>query len=240
MNIKKLTFNSPLYPAILRNIDSPPPQLYVLGDDLEALLKLPRVAIVGTRKVTPYGTSVTQRLASELAGQGVVIISGLAYGVDALAHKSALGAGGLCIGVLPCPVDNIVPVANQRLAQRILDQGGVLVSEYESGMPPQKQYFIARNRIMSGLADAVLVTEAGEKSGSLYTSNFAIKQGRELMAVPGNITSPASVGTNNILKSFNASAVTNYKDVLNILGLNNHQTKLPNIRGRNRNEQTIL
>lgn len=240
MNYKKLTLKSSDYPEVLKNIASPPKQLYCAGADLGELLKLPRVAIVGTRNVTPYGELVTARLARELAEQGVVIISGLAIGVDALAHQAALDAGGLCIAVLPCPLDNIVPATNRELARRILDNGGALVSEYAPGIDPQKQYFIARNRLMSGLAQAVLITEGGEKSGAIHTANFAIDQGRDVLVVPGSITNSQAAGVHNLLKAGKAAAVTSYKDVLHVLDLKDHSTPARQVRGRNAREQKLL
>ncbi|PIZ62545.1 DNA-protecting protein DprA [Candidatus Saccharibacteria bacterium CG_4_10_14_0_2_um_filter_52_9] len=240
MNIKKLTLGAADYPEELRNIPSPPKQLYCAGADLSELLKRPRVAIVGTRRMTAYGKMITLRLAQDLAEQGVVIISGLATGVDAVAHQAALDAGGLCIAVLPSPLDNVVPIFNRRLGQAILDQGGALVSEYAPGIPPQKQYFIARNRLVSGLADAVLITEAGEKSGAIHTANFALDQGRDVLVVPGNIHAAGSVGIHNLLKAGKAGAVTSYIDVINLLGLKDHSTPAPQVRGRNAYEQTVL
>lgn len=239
MIIKKLTFKSSGFPEVLRHIPAPPKQMYVTGAPLEELLKRPRVAIVGSRKITPYGKQVTARLAKELVEQGIVIISGLALGVDANAHQAALEAGGQAIAVLPGPIEKIVPATNRPLARRILEQGGALVSEYEEGEEPFKQNFIARNRLVAGLADAVLITEAGEKSGSLHTARFTLQQGKDVLAVPGNITSQASVGTNNLIKA-GATPVTSYVDVLHILGLADHQTAAREVRGRNANEQTVL
>lgn len=133
-----------------------------------------------------------------------------------------------------------MPTANRGLAERIIEQGGALVSEYPPGTRPQKQFFIARNRLMSGLADAVLITEAIEKSGALHTARFAIEQGRDILAVPGSIYSHASVGTNNLIKTLRAASVTSYKDVLECLGLNEHSVHAREVKGRNRNEQVIL
>jgi DNA processing protein len=240
MNIKKVKLSSPDYPERLRQIDSPPKALYHAGASLVELLKRPTVAIVGTRKISTYGRQATTDLARRLAEQGVVIVSGLALGVDATAHRAALEAGGLAIGVLPSPLEKIVPATNRRLANQIIENGGALVSEYEAGLPPFKQYFIARNRIMSGLADAVLITEAGAKSGALYTAEFANKQGREVLAVPNNIYQVGSIGVNNLIKTGQAGLVTGYKDILHALGLNDHKTPARAVKGRNRHEQTVL
>jgi DNA processing protein len=237
--INKLTLNAPDYPEILRNIPSPPRQLYHTGAPLEELLKRPCVAIVGTRKVSAYGREVTLKLARELAEQGIVIISGLALGVDALAHQATLDAGGLAIAVLPSPIEQIVPTTNRRLAQRILEQGGALVSEYDADALILPQNFIARNRIVSGLAKAVLITEASDQSGTKHTVTFANEQGKTIMAVPGDITRPGSVGVNSFIKS-GASLITSYIDVLHTLNLADHSTVAREIRGRNDHEQSIL
>jgi len=240
MNIKKLTLGSAGYPERLSQIPSPPKVLYHAGAPLDRLLERPAVAIVGTRKISPYGRQVTSEFAHQLAGQGLVIISGLAFGVDATAHQAALEAGGLCIAVLPSPLDNVVPVANRYLARRILGHGGALVSEYEPGEIPFRQNFIARNRLVSGLANAVVITEAPLKSGALHTANFAVDQGREVLVVPGNIYAPGSTGIHNLLKQSQAAPATSYKDVLNALGLADHQTAAKDVRGRNVREQAIL
>ena len=235
MEIKKLT----LIPEVLRNIPSPPQQLFCRGTPLEELLKRPRVAIVGSRGPSAYGKQVTTQLARELAEQGIVIISGLALGIDALAHQATLEAGSLAIAVLPSPVDKIYPAANRHLGEQILERGGALVSEYATGYPTYPQNFIARNRLVAGLAQAVLITEASEDSGSLHTARFARRQGKTVLIVPGQITSRLSAGTNDQLKK-GAKPVTNYQDILRTLGLSDHQTPARQVRGQNREEQTIL
>jgi DNA processing protein len=240
MNIKKLTFKSPDYPELLREIKSPPNPMFHIGAPLSELLKRPAVTIVGSRRMSPYGRQVTTQLSKDLAEQGVVIVSGLAFGVDATAHRAAIDAGGYAIAVLPGPLDNILPVSNRRLAQRILEEGGALVSEYPPGDIPFKQNFIARNRIMAGLTKAVIVTEAGEKSGALYTANYAFDHDRQVLVVPGNINSPYSIGANNLLKTDRAKAVISYKDVLNALDVPAHTTHIKEVKGRNRHEQVIL
>jgi DNA processing protein len=239
MNIKKLMLDAPDFPEVLKQIPASPKVLYQAGAPLKDLLKRPRVAIVGSRGVSAYGRQVTAKIAGQLAEQGIVIISGLALGVDCIAHKAALEANGLAIAVLPGPLDRIVPGTNRWLAEAILVKGGALVSEYASGEQPYKQNFIARNRLMSGLAQAVLITEATEKSGSLHTANFALQQGRDVLAVPGNIFSQGSVGTNNLIKS-GATPITSYLDVLHVLGFEAHQTRLNEVKGRNTHEQTVL
>lgn len=237
MDVKKLLYKAGGYPEPLRHISSPPKELFATGE-LNELLARPRVAIVGSRKVSIYGRNVTTMLAGELARQGVVIISGLALGVDAIAHRAALEAGGLTLAVLPGPIEMILPGSHQNLAMEIIKQGGALVSEYPEGSVPFKTNFVARNRIVAGLCDALLITEAAEKSGSLHTARFALEQGKDVLAVPGNITSPVSVGTNNLLKA-GAVPVTSTEDVLHVLNLK-PAVKARTIKGANPAEQLLI
>jgi DNA processing protein len=237
MDVKKLLYKASGYPEPLRHISSPPKELFATGE-LNELLARPRVAIVGSRKVSIYGRNVTTMLAGELARQGVVIISGLALGVDAIAHRAALEAGGLTLAVLPGPIEMILPGSHQNLAMEIIKQGGALVSEYPEGSVPFKTNFVARNRIVAGLCDALLITEAAEKSGSLHTARFALEQGKDVLAVPGNITSPVSVGTNNLLKA-GAVPVTSTEDVLHVLNLK-PAVKARTIKGANPAEQLLI
>jgi DNA processing protein len=226
-------------PDFVQNIKDPPDQLFYDGTNLLELLKKPRIAIVGTRKPTPYGRQVTEEFTARLAELGVVIVSGLAYGIDAIAHQTALEAGGLALAVLPSPLDNILPTANRQLAQQILDQGGALVSEYPSATPVLKHFFIYRNRLMSGLADAVLVTEAAANSGTLHTAAYGLEQGRLVMAVPGSIYSAGHAGANNLLKD-RAHPVTSVEDILKHLELNIHAVAVKLAKGRNAAEQALL
>lgn len=236
--VKKLTLKSNEYPAMLRDIPSPPAKLYVLGN-LESLRKARRLSVVGSRHVSPYGKQVTMRLTQGIASRGVAIISGLALGVDALAHRAALDAGARTIAVLACGLDHFYPSTNARLAREILDSGGAIISEYPEGMPPLRENFIARNRIVSGLGEALLITEAAAKSGTLHTANFALDQGRTVMAVPGNITSSQSEGTNNLIKT-GAVPVTNTSDILLALGMNERPGEAAEIIGNTKQEVIIL
>lgn len=211
-------------PDKLTSIPDAPENLFAIGDTLNTLLKQPRVAIVGSRKMTPYGRLVTEKFASELASNGIVIVSGLAYGVDACAHQSALSSGGKCIAVLACGLDQMYPAANKKLADNIVEKGGVILSEYPKKTEPLRHHFLARNRIISGLADAVLITEAAQRSGSLNTAGHALNQGIPVMAVPGNINSLMSGGTNNLIKS-GAHPITDVSDMLSILGLDKESTQ---------------
>ena len=238
--ISKISYNSIEYPDVLKNIPSPPEKLYVLGDNLSNLLSMPRLSVVGSRKVSAYGRTTTEQLVKAVASKGVVIISGLALGVDSIAHNAALSVRGKTIAVLPCGLENIYPSSHFHLAKDILASGGALVSEYEGSTPALKEHFIARNRIVSGLGDGVLITEAAIKSGTLHTSNFALDQGKTVMAVPGNINSETSQGTNDLLKS-GATLITEASDILFALGINESTSKQTTLLfGANKDESTIL
>lgn len=206
------------YPKSLRNISSPPRQLYWSGADPEEWLNKPKVAIVGSRKMTAYGRDVTDKIARQLAGAGVVIISGLAFGIDITAHQAALSVRGTTVAVLATGLDNITPRSNYSIARNII-QSGTLLTEQPAGGQVHLGQFVTRNRIISGLADIVLIPEAVLKSGSLHTARFALEQGKTVMAVPGNINSPSSEGSNNLIKS-GAIPVTDAGDVFFALKLN--------------------
>ncbi len=237
MKINKVTKNDKLFPEALKNIPSPPKLLYVLGD-LRPLKHTKVVGIVGSRAVTPYGQQTTTRLAEELSQRGIAIVSGLALGVDALAHKAAVQHGGYTIAVLANGLDTIQPSTNRNLALKILELGGAIISEYPEGTPGLRQNFVARNRLVSGLSDGLLITEATERSGSLHTANFALEQGKIVMAVPGNITSGNSVGTNNLIKT-GAVPVTDVNDILSALNLESGTTNV-SVMGANAEEAIIL
>jgi len=210
-----LTWDDPEYPPLLRKTYSPPPVLYVKGElrpeDEWA------VAVVGTRRATVYGKEVTRKIAGELARSGLTIVSGLARGIDAQAHRAALEAGGRTIAVLGCGIDIIYPAEHRRLAQEITEHGA-LVSEYALGTPPEGSNFPPRNRIISGLSLGVVITEAGVGSGALITADFALEQGREVFAVPGSIFSPRSQGTNRLIQQ-GAKLVLTVEDILEELNL---------------------
>jgi len=228
------------YAQIFKGIDPPVEELYICSRNLDDLLTRPRVAIVGTRKITPYGRMVTERFSSELAGQGIVIVSGLAFGVDKLAHEAALAAGGQTIAVLPGSLSRIYPTAHTQLAERIINQGGALISEYPIGSDiAYKNQFIERNRIVAGISNALLITEAAKDSGTMHTAGFALNQGREVLAVPGDITKPYSEGTNNLLRTTRAQPATCTQDVLDVLHLAAPLPKPP-VRGGSAVEQRLL
>ncbi len=239
MKVKKLTPHNTAYPLPLRTIASPPGELFYLGATPDSWLSRPRVAIVGSRQVSPYGRQVTLRLARELSERGIVIISGLALGVDGLAHAACLEVGGTTVAVLAGGLDTIYPASHTRLAEQILRAGGTILSEYPTGTPGYKQHFIARNRLVAGVSNAVLVTEAAEKSGSLHTARFALEQGHEVLAVPGNITSPTSVGANNLIRS-GATPVTSVDDILYALDATHLPAEPVRRRGDNEQEQAII
>ena len=201
-------------------------------------LNMPRVALVGSRKADAYGREVTTKLVSELARAGVVIVSGLAIGIDAIAHQTALDTGGITAAVLPTPLQQIYPSSHLSLAQKIIKQGGTLLSEYPKGTEVFRSNFIERNRIVSGLADILLITEAAVNSGSLHTARFALDQGKTVMVVPGNITSPGSEGCNNLIKS-GALPVTQVSDILFELEINPKKVILRTFKG-SEEEQAVL
>jgi len=205
------------YPSLLAAIHDPPPGLYLRGNGSPELLDAPAVAIVGARACSAYGRSVARSLARDLAAAGLVVVSGLARGVDGEAHRGALDAGGITLAVLGCGIDRDYPAAHGELARRISERGLVL-SEYEPGVEPAPWRFPARNRIIAGMARATVVVEARERSGALITADFALEEGREVLAVPGEITSALSAGTNALLR-LGATPVTRSDDVLESLGV---------------------
>jgi DNA processing protein len=205
------------YPSLLAAIHDPPPRLYLRGSGSESLLDGPAVAIVGARACSAYGRSVARSLARDLAAAGLVIVSGMARGIDAEAHRGALEAGGVTVAVLGCGIDRDYPAAHTELARRIAERG-LVVSEYEPGVEPAPWRFPARNRIIAGLARATVVVEARERSGALITADFALEEGREVLAIPGEVTSALSAGTNGLLR-LGATPVTRSDDVLESLGV---------------------
>lgn len=214
-DVDVLTWDDDNYPENLRQTDGPPPVLYVRGEvqatDAWA------VALVGTRRASAYGREVTHTVATELARAGVTVVSGLALGVDTVAHKAALDAGGRTIAVLGSGVDQIYPPQNRGLALEIAKQGAI-ISEYPLGVRPEASNFPPRNRIISGLSRGVVVVEAGQRSGALITANFAAEQGRDVFAVPGSILHPGSAGCNMLIQN-GAAPLLSSNDVLEQLNL---------------------
>lgn len=211
-----LTLNHSVLPQELHRLHQPPKQLFLSHDRLDDLLKMPRLGVVGSRKATPYGRAVTAQLTERLAAAGVVIVSGLALGVDSIAQTACVRAGGRTIAVLPTGLDRIYPVSHHNLAAEITAKGGLLVSEYPAGTEPYQANFVARNRIIAALSEGLLITEAAVRSGSLHTARFALELGIPVFAVPGPITSATSEGTNNLIKA-GATPVTSVEDIFNAM-----------------------
>jgi DNA processing protein len=205
------------FPELLRHIHDPPRVLFLRGRASQEVLGQPAVAIVGARACSRYGALVARMLGRELAAAGLVVVSGLARGVDGEAHRGALESGGITVAVLGCGIDRDYPATHAELARRICDQG-LVVSEYEPGVEPAPWRFPARNRIIAGLAAATVIVEARERSGALITADFALEDGREVFAVPGEITGTLSTGTNRLLRQ-GATPLTSSEDVLELFGL---------------------
>ncbi len=226
MKINTISPQDKIFTKVLTDIANAPKRLYYIGELPDQ--HVPAVAIVGTRKPTNYGREVTYQLAYDLAKHGIIIISGLAFGVDAIAHKACIEAGGKTIAVLANGVDIIYPASNRDLAIKILERRGAIISEYEPGTEARDFQFLERNRIVSGLSDAVLVTEAAIHSGTTSTVTHALEQGKDVFVVPGNISSPLSAGCNNYIKQ-GAHLVTCAEDIIEIIApeLLKAQTTLP-------------
>ncbi|MFC2045455.1 DNA-processing protein DprA [Chloroflexota bacterium] len=214
-NTKALNWHDHEYPARLKEIYDYPPIIYTRGS------LLPEddwcLAVVGTRRATVYGRQVTEEIVTDLVRNNITIVSGLAKGIDSVAHRAALNAGGRTIAIFACGLDNVYPAENANLARSIMEQGALL-SEYALGTSPRPGNFPRRNRIMSGLSLGVLVTEAGETSGAMITAHMALEQNREVLAVPGSILSPTSKGTNRLIQE-GAKVVRDYTDILEELNL---------------------
>jgi DNA processing protein len=210
-----LTWETPHYPHLLLQTSAPPPVLYVKGDLREE--DAWAVAVVGTRRASTYGREVTRRLAGALARNGITVVSGLARGIDGVAHRAALEAGGRTVAVFGCGIDHVYPPEHRQLAAQIA-ANGALVSDYPLGTRPEGRNFPPRNRIISGLSLGVLVTNAGKSSGALITAEFAAEQGRDVFAVPGSILTQGSIGTNRLIQD-GAKLVTKTEDILEELNL---------------------
>jgi len=223
--IRWLGRSDPDFPSGLKSIFDPPAGLFLRGEGDHRLLDRATVAIVGARACSSYGASVARSFARELAAAGLVVVSGMARGVDGVAHRGALDAGGTTVAVLGCGVDRDYPAAHADLARRIGERG-LVVSEYAPGVEPAPWRFPARNRIVAGLAQATVVVEAREKSGALITADLALEEGREVFAVPGEITSALSAGTNALLR-LGATAATAAADVLDVYGLSSQAPETP-------------
>ena len=236
-SILELLIADSAYPEPLREIHNPPQRLFLRGRLPEGIF----FAVVGSRTPSPYGKQITPKLVEPLAVAGLVIVSGLAYGIDALAHEAALAQRGFTIAVLGTGVDDqaLYPRTHRKLAQRIVDAGGAIVSEYPPGTPGQPQHFPARNRIIAGLSRGVLVVEARAKSGALITANLALRENRDVFAVPGPITAITSAGTNQLIQQ-GAKLTMQAEDVLDEYGLVPQQVPRAVPSTLSREEQSIL
>lgn len=214
--IHSIDRHSPDFPELLREIHDPPDRLYAQGN--LSLLNSPCLAMVGMRRCSQRGAVLSHRWARELSRKGVTIVSGLAFGIDAAAHRGALEGGGRTIAVLPGALNDIVPHSHRALAQEIVQKGGLLLSEHESPPTLQKHDFLIRNRLISGISQAVLVVEAAQKSGALNTANHAADQNREVLAVPGRIEDKESEGCLNLIRN-GAALILSPEDIVELLGL---------------------
>ena len=237
MKIKKISPQENKYLQILDSIAKKPEALHYIGNLLSE--RLPSVAIVGTRKPTSYGKEVTTRFSFELARAGIVIVSGLALGVDGLAHKGAIEADGHTIAILGNGLPDIYPSSHHQLANEIIKAGGAIISEYDEGAPALPHQFLERNRLISGLADAVLITEAAAKSGTMNTAMHALEQGKEVFVIPGNITSPMSAGCNLLIRQ-GATPVTSPDDILEVIAPHTLTSQTTLALGTNSSETTVL
>ncbi len=242
-NVRKLgaeilILDDGVYPSLLREIYDPPIALYVSGD-WAACLDQPCIAIVGSRRCSTYGLNAASMLARDLAQRGITIVSGFARGIDAAAHRGAIEAGGRTIAVLGTGIGEVYPRDHKRLGEEILEAGGAMVTQFPLATPPVSENFPYRNRIISGLSLGVIVVEAAENSGSLITARLAIEQNREVFAVPGNITSRNSFGTNYLIKGAGAKLVQQWQDVAAELPPQIAARLLPPPLGEKKKEKSI-
>lgn len=214
MKINRISPQDIVFLKVLSNIAKSPDTLYYTGK-LPAM-RPPVISIVGTRKPTAYGKETTHRFAESLARRGIVIVSGLALGVDGIAHRAALQVGGTTIAILGNGLPDIYPASHRQLAVDIVDAGGALLTEYKQSTPALPHQFLARNRLVSGLADAILITEAAARSGTLNTAAHALEQGKDVFVIPGNITSPMSAGCNALIRQ-GATPVSDPEQILEVI-----------------------
>ncbi len=237
MEIFQINLSDYAYLRDLPHIPDPPKKLFIRGKLPAKRVKT--VAIVGTRKPSAYGHEIATKIASECAKNGIVVVSGLALGIDSIAHRAAIDSGGKTIAVLANGVDKIYPRSHEDLGQKILQTNGVILSEYPNNTPARPWQFLARNRIVSGLADAVVIIEAASRSGTLSTANHALDQGKEIFAVPGNITSPLSAGCNQLIKN-GANPLTSVEDLLDFLIPDRFEKQTQLFKGDTREENVVL
>lgn len=236
MKINSISITDPCFENRLSLVTPAPKKLFYIGNPS---VTGPTVAVIGTRKPTPYGKSVTLELAEKLAKRGVVIVSGLALGIDSIAHQGALNVCGRTIAVLANGLDSITPSSHRQLAIRILESDGGLISEYEPGTPPLQYRFLERNRLVSGLSDAVIVTEASAKSGTMNTVMHALSQGRDVYAIPGNISSPSSAGCNKLIEQ-GAAPIVNINEFVESFCPSTSDITQTTLLAQSPEEQTII
>lgn len=237
MEIFQINLSDYNYLRDLPHIPDPPKKLFIRGKLPAKRVKT--VAIIGTRKPSAYGREIATKIASECAKNGIVVVSGLALGIDSIAHRAAIDSGGKTIAILANGVDKIYPRSHEDLGQKILQTNGAILSEYPNNTPARPWQFLARNRIVSGLADAVVIIEAASRSGTLSTANHALDQGKEIFAVPGNITSPLSAGCNQLIKN-GANPLTSVEDLLDFLIPDRFEKQTQLFKGDTREENVIL
>ena len=218
-----IKFKSENYPFLLRETQNPPPLIYIRG-------KLPdkkkiKISIVGTRKATGAGKILTRETAQKLANLGIVVVSGLAMGIDTAAHEGAVSRGGETVAVLGCGIDKIYPAQNDNLAKEILSNGGAIISEYEPGIPAFPSQFLERNRIVAGLSLATIVIEAPRNSGAIVTARLAAEAGREVLVFPGPVNHPNYVGSHKLIRD-GARLVSSFEDIMEDLGLESRKSKV--------------
>lgn len=235
--IKTISGKDSEFPQEFYHLEQPVQQFYAAGN-LDLLAKRPRLGIVGSRKITPYGQQVTNDLASAAARAGATIVSGLALGVDSVAHKAALEVGGHTIAVLPSSISKIYPASHHGLARQIISKNGLLISEFEKVEQPMKHFFILRNRLIAALSDVLLVTEAAMNSGTQHTVEYMNARGKPICAIPGDIYRTSSAGTNHLIRDGNMP-ILSASDLLAVLGLNENLMK-PKYQAQNEPEAKIL
>lgn len=240
LKISFVTLEDEAYPGTLKQIEKPPFVLFCKGDTT-LLNNNRRVAVVGTRMVTEYGREVTRQFTTSLAHSGITVVSGLALGVDAIAHTTTIDNGGQTIAVLGCGIECCYPSSNTSLYREIINKSGLIVSEYSLRMSPSKGSFPARNRIIAGLSEAILVTEGGEDSGSIITAMEGLKNGKKVFAVPGPITSRLSKGPFSLL-SHGGILVTSSEEMIRELGIKNYELgdKKQLAKGETKEEQEVI
>lgn len=234
----KIFLNDKNYPSVLGGIEDAPAVLNYRGEFDESIFS-DTLAVVGSRRVTSYGKRVVEEVISKVAKEGVTIVSGFMYGVDAAAHRAALSAGGKTIAVMPCGVDVIHPAYQKDLYKEI-EEKGLILSEFDNGYPPSKWTYPRRNRIVVGLSKAVLAVEAEEKSGTLISANLAVKYKRKLFAVPGSIFSPTSEGTNRIIKEGLAESVLSAEEILSFFNKSLEKRSAKKVEGLSEDEKKVF